>query len=161
MALTIQSSCARKTKSCPRCLEELFSDMQICYGCLYDFSRTHAPAAPAVPTYTAALFPQKNGSAQNARTCQLCVQTASADFRMPFTHELTVGRDEDCDVCLHAQAVSGMHVRFFREQGDYFVEDLHSDNKARINGRNLDRKIKLLPGDCVDVCGTRFTFLCG
>ena len=158
MTLTTQSSCARKTKSCPRCLEELFSDMQICYGCLYDFSRAPAPIAP---TYTAAMFSQKKGSVQNAHTCQLCVQTASADFRVPFAHELTVGRDEDCDVCLHAQAVSDMHVRFFREQGDCFVEDLHSDNKARINGRNLDRKIKLLPGDCVDVCGTRFTFLCG
>ena len=27
------------TKICPRCGEELFSDMDVCYGCLYDFTR--------------------------------------------------------------------------------------------------------------------------
>lgn len=27
------------TKTCPRCGEELFADMDVCYGCLYDFWR--------------------------------------------------------------------------------------------------------------------------
>lgn len=27
-------------KTCPRCGEELFADMQVCYGCLYDFTRS-------------------------------------------------------------------------------------------------------------------------
>ena len=27
------------TKTCPRCGEELFRDMDVCYGCLYDFTR--------------------------------------------------------------------------------------------------------------------------
>ncbi len=27
------------TKVCPRCGQELFADMDVCYGCLYDFSR--------------------------------------------------------------------------------------------------------------------------
>lgn len=40
-----------RTKTCPRCGAELFADMPICYGCLYDFSRGLAtresePAAP-------------------------------------------------------------------------------------------------------------------
>ena len=28
---------AYQTKVCPRCGEELFSDMRVCYGCLYEF----------------------------------------------------------------------------------------------------------------------------
>ena len=27
-------------KTCPRCGEELFADMRVCYGCLYDFTRS-------------------------------------------------------------------------------------------------------------------------
>lgn len=33
----MRSDYAKKT--CPRCGEELFADMQVCYGCLYDFTR--------------------------------------------------------------------------------------------------------------------------
>lgn len=31
-----------QTKACPRCGELLFADMDVCYGCLYDFSRDRA-----------------------------------------------------------------------------------------------------------------------
>ena len=39
-------------KVCPRCGEELFADMHVCYGCLYEFPPGRdvpAPASPAVP----------------------------------------------------------------------------------------------------------------
>lgn len=36
-------------KTCPRCGEELFADMQVCYGCLYDFTRSdNGPSEIAV-----------------------------------------------------------------------------------------------------------------
>ena len=31
------------TKVCPRCGARLYEDMNICYGCLYDFSRDAVP----------------------------------------------------------------------------------------------------------------------
>ena len=34
-----------RTKTCPRCGQVLFADMDVCYGCLYDFSRDHHGAA--------------------------------------------------------------------------------------------------------------------
>ena len=40
------------TKVCPRCGEELFADMRVCYGCLYEFPPARdvtAPASSAVP----------------------------------------------------------------------------------------------------------------
>ncbi len=33
-----------ETKLCPRCGAELYADMSICYGCLYDFTRGGGPA---------------------------------------------------------------------------------------------------------------------
>lgn len=38
----------RQTKTCPRCGQELFADMDVCYGCLYDFSRD-GRASPQAP----------------------------------------------------------------------------------------------------------------
>ena len=40
------------TKVCPRCGEELFADMRVCYGCLYECPSARdvpAPAGPAAP----------------------------------------------------------------------------------------------------------------
>ncbi len=40
------------TKVCPRCGEELFADMRVCYGCLYEFPPARdvtAPASSVVP----------------------------------------------------------------------------------------------------------------
>ena len=31
-------------KRCPRCGEVLFDDMDVCYGCLYDFGRNREEA---------------------------------------------------------------------------------------------------------------------
>lgn len=37
--------CGKKT--CPRCGEVLYADMDVCYGCLYDFTRSaHGPSEP-------------------------------------------------------------------------------------------------------------------
>ncbi len=37
-----------QVKTCPRCGARLFADMDVCYGCLYDFTRTTS-AAPVLP----------------------------------------------------------------------------------------------------------------
>lgn len=38
------------TKVCPRCGEELFADMHVCYGCLYEFPPGRDVTAPASST---------------------------------------------------------------------------------------------------------------
>lgn len=38
------------TKTCPRCGQILFADMDVCYGCLYDFSRHSRAEKPAGTT---------------------------------------------------------------------------------------------------------------
>lgn len=41
-AAVAERSQAEQTKVCPRCGMELFTDMDVCYGCLYDFTRVRA-----------------------------------------------------------------------------------------------------------------------
>lgn len=41
-AAVAERSQAEQTKVCPRCGMELFADMDVCYGCLYDFTRERA-----------------------------------------------------------------------------------------------------------------------
>ena len=37
------------TKTCPRCGSELYADMMVCYGCLYDFTRERDASAELPP----------------------------------------------------------------------------------------------------------------
>lgn len=74
-------------------------------------------------------------------------------FRVPDTHEfeiafrdtgepfsLVVGRDIECDVILpdslpYCETVSRFHVRFFRNDGGFWIEDLGSRNLTWMDGR--------------------------
>ena len=47
-----------ETKICPRCGAKLYADMNVCYGCLYDFSRN----ASTIPVLTP----------EQLVTCTLC-----------------------------------------------------------------------------------------
>ena len=51
MELTRSARGSYETKMCPRCGAELYADMSVCYGCLYDFTRDvgHAPGALPSP----------------------------------------------------------------------------------------------------------------
>lgn len=44
-----------QTRTCPRCGAELYADMKVCYGCLYDFTRAAGrPEPPRLPEPTPA-----------------------------------------------------------------------------------------------------------
>lgn len=59
-----------QTKRCPVCDEELFADMDVCYGCLYDFSREPRPIVmddvpPFDPPYTTYFPARAHGGADD------------------------------------------------------------------------------------------------
>ncbi|MFT5448369.1 MAG: hypothetical protein ACI9DC_003553 [Gammaproteobacteria bacterium] len=62
---------------------------------------------------------------------------------------ITVGRDEENQVSLHAQGVSRNHARIFQLSGQWMVEDLGSTNGTRINNSKLEGKQSLSDGDTV------------
>jgi pSer/pThr/pTyr-binding forkhead associated (FHA) protein len=47
---------------------------------------------------------------------------------------LTVGRDEEADIRVDEALVSRHHARIERREGRYFVLDLGSTNRTRVNG---------------------------
>ncbi len=89
----------------------------------------------------------------------LKIAVASADGRL-VEHDvigeaLVVGRSSRADLTIADRSMSREHARFFRRDGDWFVEDLGSHNGTRVNQEELQgpRRLKngdsVLAGDCV------------
>lgn len=169
MGLTRGARGSYETKSCPRCGAELYADMGVCYGCLYDFTRDagHAPnalpsLAGAVPSpddpggdtedlSVAASLAQRRGAEVG-----VVVRTASVDLWIPVSGcGTSVGRDPSNDVVLHSLAVSRRHLHMVPTSDGMEVEDLGSKNPATYRGRDVSGRIVVPYGDEIDLCGCR------
>ncbi len=63
----------------------------------------------------------------------------------------TVGRTENCDICIPNSAVSSRHCALTRqEDGDYLLTDLDSTNGTVVNGKKVD-EVKLQHSDIVRI----------
>ena len=105
-----------ETKACPRCGEMLFSDMVVCYGCLYDFTRKKPrpllPEPPRVETNvpdsdlghlpsTQPVEPRQTIAALPA--CDAIVEDASCSGNTEVLASSSMGvliRTHDVDVCV-------------------------------------------------------------
>jgi membrane-bound lytic murein transglycosylase D len=56
-----------------------------------------------------------------------------------FTDSFTVGRDDSCDIQIHAQIVSRKHIEVYFERDRWWVEDNHSANGTFMGGEKIDR----------------------
>ena len=170
------------TKICPRCGEELFGDMDVCFGCLYDFR--HTPECnpleiqgPARETegersdsgmseveVTGADETLDLGmalrSAPDVTSESLWMRSADIEVVIPVSRSgLIVGRSPQCDIVLHSLAVSRRHVRFRTDGDDLIVENLGAKNLADLGGREIFSSMPVPPGHTVNVCGTLFTYV--
>lgn len=179
-----------RTKICPNCGEELFADMDICYGCLYDFSRPPGPMSTMGLGQLVGEGRDGGGTrAQNAgdngkshecssdsdatvpldipssslphwKRKMLWVRSPDMEVKVPIPEsELTVGRDQCCDVVLHSMAVSRRHVGFKCVSEGLRVRNLGAKNLATVGGREVQDFCILGHGQTVNVCGTLFTFV--
>jgi hypothetical protein len=172
------------TKTCPRCGEELFRDMDICYGCLYDFTRRSDLPSPAagvgprvgdlpdgwdsgLPPMEAELGLDDPISADEtqdlspaAHPVGIRVRDGFIEMSVPLGDEpITVGRLRSCSISLNSCAVSRRHLRFTRTAHGVLAEDLGSKNPAVFQGRPIRDGVYLVPGDTVGVCGAYFTII--
>ncbi len=67
--------------------------------------------------------------------------------RVRFGSCLKVGRHPGNDLCLHEQAVSSFHAVIEWVNDGWFVRDLGSRNGTSLNGRRLQQRCGLQPGD--------------
>lgn len=172
------------TKRCPRCGQELFSDMEVCYGCLYDFTRDRDPAGmpqdfvgnsetlvSEVP-WGLGFAPDGSDADDEADTALVCaqpqesaggrlfvrIQSESVEVTVPLPPDgLLVGRGSVCDVILHSRAVSRHHVRIVPRGDGAVVEDCGSTNRATLRGREVESTEAMDLGDVLSVCGTLFS----
>lgn len=68
-----------------------------------------------------------------------------------LSDEITVGREEDCDISIPDRQVSRHHAIFRFTPNGSFVEDLESKNGTFLNGRRLSEPSRLVEGDEVKV----------
>ena len=154
-----------ETKVCPRCGAELYADMNVCYGCLYDFSRDapRAPYAPLPPLAgedgpedTVNLAAAVAGSL--TERVGMMMRTSSVDVWIAVPDEgVSIGRAPGNDVVLHSPAISGRHLSIVPTPDGMEVSDLNSTNPARYHGREVRGRVIVSYGDTIDVCGCILT----
>ena len=64
---------------------------------------------------------------------------------------VVIGRGEDCDIVLPERQVSRRHIRIYREDDVYYVQDLESRNGTWVNGQQLKGTHRLQDGDQISL----------
>lgn len=158
---------AYATKMCPRCGSELYADMDVCYGCLFDFDKQPQPVL--LPSCEPVEGQVDDGDTADlsavARVCfggearvGVLVRTVAVDVWRALDEEgVVVGRDSSCEVTLHSPAVSRRHVRLVPVPEGMEVIDLGSTNPATYRGREVTGRVVVPYGDSIDVCGCCLT----
>jgi sigma-B regulation protein RsbU (phosphoserine phosphatase) len=80
----------------------------------------------------------------------------------PFEHvfegdSLVIGRSSRCDLAVADRCLSRQHVRIFKSDDDWMVEDMGSRNGTRLNGVMISKPTKVRPGDMIDASMSRMT----
>jgi hypothetical protein len=71
--------------------------------------------------------------------------------------EMLIGRSEDCAISIPKDTfASGRHARLVANGGDLWLEDLHSTNGTKVNGRSIDAPRRLEVGDSVEIGKSTF-----
>lgn len=154
---------AYETRGCPQCGSELYADVPVCYGCLYEFPAEGGGAEAGGVT----------GGGEADRTLSLAavaagphphdglgvyLRTASVDLWTPVPEGGAVlGRDLSSEVVLHSPAVSRRHLRLVPTSDGMEVIDLGSTNPACYHGRPVTQRVVVPYGDSLEVCGTIVT----
>jgi pSer/pThr/pTyr-binding forkhead associated (FHA) protein len=84
-----------------------------------------------------------------------CVEGPLTGQQWPLDgDELVLGRDEQCAISVPERPISRQHIRVFRQNTSYFVQDLESKNGTWLNERKLEGIAPLSNGDVIDVAHT-------
>ena len=84
-------------------------------------------------------------------------QGVSQDTTLPIMEEATVGRNEDNNLVINDQTVSGHHLRLIRRDNELFALDLMSSNGTMLNGSRVTTEVKLNSGDKLAIGRTVLT----
>ena len=141
------------TKVCPRCGQQLFDDMPVCYECLYEFSRQEEVVPIQAYESYEGIAPRGGTDRPRLRVC-----TASVDLALPIPEDgLVIGRGLACDIVLHTPSVSRRHVRLEPREGGVLVTNLGARNPPSVNGSELLETALMTGEDVLSICGSSFS----
>lgn len=72
--------------------------------------------------------------------------------------ELTIGREETCDIPLPHVSVSKCHAKIIREQDGYYIVDNGSTNGVIVNNKCISGKEKLHEKDVIAITNSKLVF---
>jgi hypothetical protein len=83
----------------------------------------------------------------------LIIQDASKpDRQLPImSDEIILGRGEECDIVLAERQISRHHLKIYKEDDAFYVEDLESKNGTWVNDQQLKGSRRLQDGDLISV----------
>lgn len=65
--------------------------------------------------------------------------------------EMILGRDDIADIVLPERQISRQHIRIFKQDQQFFIEDLNSKNGTWINGQRIQGTHEIFDGDEIHV----------
>lgn len=166
-----------RTKICPQCGQELFEDMDVCYGCLYDFTRDGHPWVPTLPDLppleedeASEVQPKEEAQPVTNRNAAwtgrgwtglgVLVQTGDVDLTVPLPPDgLMVGRIPTSDIVLHSRAVSREHALIVPTEEGVIVHDQGATNPVILRGREVTDSKRMETGDTLNICGALLTLV--
>lgn len=91
------------------------------------------------------------------------IQTGKV-FTFVVKHSFIVGRvSKYCDLQITAsdRYMSGRHIRFINEEGGLCIEDLHTKNGTKLNGKPVLSKVRIRQGDILKMGRSEFVVTFG
>lgn len=70
---------------------------------------------------------------------------------LPLADVITMGRKSDNIVVLDDKYVSSHHVKIYKRNNEYVIEDLDSTNGTKINETRIENRVTLRTGDVIKV----------
>ena len=85
-------------------------------------------------------------------------QNARSSMQLPEGNAvITIGRRSENEIVLPDPSVSRHHAQLVILDGCILVEDLHSANGVALNGRRIEKRIELTPGDVLAIGAFQLT----
>lgn len=108
---------------------------------MYTDTKTAGKKKKKVRRATEALEVLSSGDNTNLKTGSI----------IPIADSLTVGRKSDNIIVLDDKYTSGYHLRIYRRNNEYVLEDLDSTNGTKVNDLRIKNTVVLKDGDIIKV----------
>lgn len=82
---------------------------------------------------------------------QITYQGKTMSRAATITHELTIGRNQNCNICLEDPHISREHLKFQLEPTGLFLTDLGSRSGTKLNNDLICEKTSVKDGDKIEI----------